>query len=55
MKRSIETNNYRIIDEALKLKLLPLLYDNGLGKHVSIAELVLHRNKQKPEEKLVNK
>ena len=51
MKKATATDNFRELDEAFETKVKPFLYNNGEGKMVPIAQLVLMRNRDRPKHK----
>jgi hypothetical protein len=54
MKRSMATRNFDPIDDALRTKIKPFLYNNGQGRKVSAIEMVLLRNKERHPSKHVS-
>lgn len=47
-KQATTTKNYAALDEAIKTKVEPFLYNNGEGKLFHVSELVVMRNKSRP-------
>ena len=45
--------DYKELDEAIKAKVVPYLYNNGEGKMVPIAQLACLRNRDRPTRKQV--
>ena len=54
MKQASKTKNFAEVDQAIREKVGPYLYNNGEGKMVHIAYMVLQRNRDRPRNKLVN-
>ena len=54
-KRAMVKKDYKELDETLKAKLPPYLYNGGEGKHVPIAQLTMLRNRDRPPSKQVSK
>ena len=52
-KRAMVKKDYKELDEAIKAKITPFLYNNGQGKMVPIAQLSLLRNRDRPKSKQV--
>ena len=48
-KQAATTKNYAALDEAIKTRLEPFLYNNGNGKLFHISRIVLMRNKDRPK------
>ncbi len=48
MKRAITTQNFDPLNDALKTKVKPFLYNGGKGRKVSVAEMVALRNLERP-------
>ena len=40
--------SFEMIDDAMMIRLKPFLYNAGRGRKVSFAEMVLHRNRERP-------
>lgn len=53
MKKAAQNKNYSELDEAIKLKVEPLLFNKGEGKLIPVSQLVLMRNKERPRHKLL--
>ncbi|XP_017298846.1 transient receptor potential cation channel subfamily V member 5 [Diaphorina citri] len=53
MKKAAQTKNYAELDEAIKTKVEPFLYNKGEGKLIPVSQLVLMRNKERPRHKLL--
>lgn len=53
MKKAIKTKNYAEVDDAIRTRVEPYLYNKGEGKLVPISELVLMRNKDRPKHKQI--
>lgn len=53
MKKAAQMKNYAELDEAIKTKVEPFLYNKGEGKLIPISQLVLMRNKERPRHKLL--
>lgn len=43
--------DYKELDEAIKAKITPYLYNEGRGKMVPIAQLTMLRNRDRPSRK----
>ena len=54
-KQATTTKNYAALDEAIKTKLEPFLYNNGNGKLFHVSRLALMRNKDRPKHKHIFK
>ena len=52
-KRAMVKKDYKELDEAIKAKVVPYLYNNGDGKMVPIAQLACLRNRDRPQRKQV--
>ncbi len=52
-KRALVKKDYKELDEAIKSKIPPWLYNNGQGKKIPIAQLTLLRNRDRPKSKQV--
>ncbi|ODM96433.1 Transient receptor potential cation channel subfamily V member 6 [Orchesella cincta] len=50
-KQATTTKNYAALDEAIKTKVEPFLYNKGEGKLFHITSIVLMRNKSRPKHK----
>ena len=53
-KRAIVKKDNKELDEAIKSKVPPYLYNGGEGKMVSIIHLALLRNRDRPKSKQVS-
>ena len=53
-KRAMVKKDYKELDEAIKSKIEPFLYNQGQGKMVPIAQLACLRNRDRPTRKQVN-
>lgn len=53
MKRSLLTRNMDIVEGAIRAQVKPFLYNEGHGRKVSFAELVIMRNEKRTKAKLV--
>ncbi|RZF47774.1 hypothetical protein LSTR_LSTR006038 [Laodelphax striatellus] len=53
MKRATQNKQYAELDHAIKTKVEPFLYNKGNGRLISIAKLVLLRNKDRPRTKML--
>ena len=54
-KRAMVKKDYKELDEAIKAKIVPYLYNNGEGKMVPIAQLACLRNRDRPTRKQVSR
>ena len=52
-KRAMVKKDYKELDEAIKSKITPFLYNGGKGKMVPIAQLTMLRNRDRPTRKQV--
>ena len=52
-KRAMVKKDCKELDEAIRAKVLPYLYNGGKGKKVPIAQLTLLRNRDRPKSKQV--
>ena len=52
-KRAMVKKDYKELDEAIKSKVTPYLYNGGQGKMVPIAQLTMLRNRDRPKSKQV--
>ena len=52
-KRAMVKKDYKELDETLKAKLPPYLYNEGEGKKVPIAQLTMLRNRDRAPSKQV--
>ena len=52
-KRAMVKKDYKELDEAIKAKIPPFLYNQGEGKMVPIAQLACLRNRDRPKSKQV--
>lgn len=52
-KRAMVKKDYKELDEAIKSKITPYLYNGGKGKMVPIAQLTMLRNRDRPKSKQV--
>ena len=55
MKRAMVKKDYKEIDETIKAKVAPFLYNNGDGAMVPIAQMAYVRNRDRSERKMVSK
>ena len=55
MKRAMVKKDYKEIDETIKAKVSPYLYNNGDGAMVPIAQMAYLRNRDRSERKMVFK
>lgn len=53
MKKAAQNKNYSELDEAIKSKVEPFLFNNGEGKLIPVSQLVLMRNKERPRHRLL--
>ena len=53
MKRAMVKKDYKEVDEAIKTKVPPFLYNGGDGKMVPIAQLTMLRNRDRSTRKQV--
>ena len=54
MKRAMVKKDYKEIDETIKAKVAPFLYNNGDGAMVPIAQMAYVRNRDRSERKMVS-
>ena len=54
-KAAMKTRNYQELDDVIREKVTPYLYNNGEGRLVPIQEVVLIRNAERPKSKSVSK
>ncbi|KAG1682090.1 Transient receptor potential cation channel subfamily V member 5 [Nymphon striatum] len=54
MKQASREGDFSQVNEKMKELMLPFLYNDGEGKAISIAELVLRRNQDRPKHKQIN-
>jgi len=54
-KQASATKNYAALDEAIKTRVEPFLYNNGNGKRFHISKLVLMRNRERSKHKQIFK
>ena len=52
-KRAMVKKDYKELDEAIKAKVTPFLYNEGAGKMVPIAQLTMLRNRDRAKSKQV--
>ena len=52
-KRAMVKKDYKELDEAIKAKIQPFLYNNGQGAHIPICHLALLRNRDRAKSKQV--
>ena len=52
-KRAMVKKDYKELDEAIKAKIQPFLYNGGKGKMVPIAQLSMIRNRDRSKSKQV--
>ena len=52
-KRAMVKKDYKELDEAIKAKIQPFLYNGGKGKMVPIAQLSMLRNRDRSKSKQV--
>lgn len=52
-KRAMVKKDYKELDEAIKAKIQPFLYNGGKGKMVPIAQLTMIRNRDRSKSKQV--
>lgn len=50
-KNASNTKNYAALDEAIKTRVEPFLYNKGEGKRVHVSKLILMRNRERPKHK----
>lgn len=53
-KRAMVKKDYKELDEAIRGKIQPFLYNQGEGKMVPIAQLACLRNRDRPKSKQVS-
>ena len=52
-KRAMVKKDYKELDEAIKAKIVPYLYNEGRGAMVPIAQLACLRNRDRSQSKMV--
>lgn len=55
MKKAVQTKQFTELDNAIKTQVEPMLYNNGEGRMIPIAKLVLLRNRDRSRARWVSK
>ena len=50
-KRAMVKKDYKELDEAIKSKIVPFLYNEGKGKHIPLIHIALLRNRDRSKSK----